>query len=254
MEWIVERDYESMSRLAATLVAEKIEERPHLVLGLATGSTPLGLYKCWREMVLQGRLSFAGVRTFNLDEYIGLPREHAQSYWTFMQENLFRHIDIQPEHVHLPDPNGGDPVLQGRRYEELIQAAGGIDVQILGIGRNGHIGFNEPGTDLGSTTHVVKLSESTRQANARFFESMEEVPTHALTMGMKSIMNARQVILLASGEEKSEAVYRAMFGEVTADHPASILQLHPNCLFLLDEQAASRLPKVAEKKTGGIIR
>jgi glucosamine-6-phosphate deaminase len=239
---LIERDYEAMSRRAAWLLSEKIRQKPDLVLGLATGSTPLGLYRCLIEKVQSGDLSFAAVTTFNLDEYLGLAPDHPQSYRTFMEQHLFRHIDVIPEQTHVPLGLAPNVDAHCADYERQIAEAGGIDVQVLGIGRNGHIGFNEPGEAFGRLTHVVKLSESTRKANARFFSRPEEVPRYAVTMGLKSIMNARQVLLLASGADKSEAVYRAVCGDVTAAHPASVLQLHPNCVFVIDEAAAKQLP------------
>lgn len=234
----IARDYEALSERAARLIADEIEARERIVLGLATGSTPLGVYRRWIEWVRAEQLSFAGVSTFNLDEYVGLAPDHPQSYWSFMQEKLFRQIDIRPSNVHIPQGNAEDVQAHCAEYERQIRAAGGIDIQILGIGGNGHIGFNEPGAEFGGSTHLVALAESTRRANARFFKKEEDVPTHAVTMGLKSIMNARQILLLASGRGKSEAVARAVYGDVTPDHPASILQLHPNCVFLLDEEAA----------------
>lgn len=244
----IERDYEALSERAARLIADEIQAREHIVLGLATGSTPFGVYRRWIEWARAGELSFAGVSTFNLDEYLGLAPDHPQSYWTFMQERLFRHIDIRPSRVHIPQGNAEDVAAHCAEYERLIAATGGIDIQILGIGGNGHIGFNEPGTEFGNGTHLVALAESTRQANARFFKNEEEVPMHAITMGLKTIMNARQIILLASGRGKSEAVARAIAGEVSPDHPASILQLHPNCVFLLDEEAALGLTEGERKR------
>ncbi|GAX91734.1 glucosamine-6-phosphate deaminase [Effusibacillus lacus] len=242
MKIAVQKDYDAMSLCAARLTAEEINKHPELVLGLATGSTPLGMYRNWIRMVKDSSLSFAGVTTFNLDEYLGLPPNHPQSYRQFMNEQLFRYIDINPARTFVPNGISPDPLRHCKEYDLRIEKAGGIDIQILGIGRNGHIGFNEPGEDFGQLTHVVKLSESTRQANSRFFPSLDDVPTHAITMGLKSIMKARKVILLASGEDKSEAVFRAVFGDVTESHPASILQLHPNCIFVLDEAAASKIP------------
>ncbi|MFC4767721.1 glucosamine-6-phosphate deaminase [Effusibacillus consociatus] len=242
MKILIEKDYETMSLRAAEITAAEIKKRRRLVLGLATGSTPLGMYRKWIELVKSGQLSFAEVTTFNLDEYLGLPADHPQSYHSFMQEQLFRHIDVKPDHTHIPNGVTPDAVKQCKEYERLIHQAGGIDIQILGIGQNGHIGFNEPGEDFGALTHVVRLQESTRKANARFFSRLEDVPTHAITMGLKSIMNARQVLLLAAGSDKSDAVYKAMYGEVTEQLPASVLQLHPNCIFILDEAAVSNLP------------
>jgi glucosamine-6-phosphate deaminase len=242
MHLIIERDYDTLSKRAADWIAAAIRQRPHLVLGLATGSTPIGLYRALAEAVRRDELSFAQATTFNLDEYLGLPPHHPQSYRTFMEAQLFCHLDIPAEMTHIPRGDADDVAAQCLEYEEQISSAGGIDIQVLGIGRNGHIGFNEPGESIGRGTHVVTLSETTREANARFFPAGETVPTHAITMGLKSIMNARQVVLLASGADKAEAVRRAVCGDVTPEHPASILQLHPDCVFLLDEAAASLLP------------
>ncbi|WP_018130853.1 glucosamine-6-phosphate deaminase [Effusibacillus pohliae] len=242
MKILIEKDYEAMSARAARIVAERIRRKPDLVLGLATGSTPIGMYRHWIGMVQAGDLSFTDVTTFNLDEYVGLAGDHPQSFRTFMHEQLFRQIDVKPERTHIPDGVAPDLAAECAEYNRLIEEAGGIDVQILGIGKNGHIGFNEPGEDFGKLTHVVRLSENTRRANSRFFPRLEDVPTHAITMGLKSIMNARQIVLLAAGTDKCDAVQRALYGDVTEDLPASVLQLHPNCVVVLDEAAASKLP------------
>lgn len=248
MEIFVEKDYEGMSLRAAQMVAIEIKRKRQIVLGLASGNTPLGLYKYWIRMVQQGNLSFKGVTSFNLDEYLGLAPQHPQSYWTYMQENLFCQIDIEPEHVHIPHGDVEDVAAHCLAYEQLIRQVGGIDIQILGIGQNGHIGFNEPGGRFGNSTHLVELTEGTRQVNSRYFLQGEDVPTHAITMGLKSIMNAKQIVLLAAGENKSDAVYKAIMEEVSSELPASVLQLHPNCVFILDEEAASRLPASVQGK------
>jgi len=244
----VEKDYEGMSLRAAQMVAIEIKRRRQIVLGLASGNTPLGLYNYWIRMVQQGNLSFKDAMSFNLDEYLGLAPHHPQSYWTYMQENLVRHIDIDPERVHIPRGDAEDVEAHCLAYEQMIRQVGGIDIQILGIGQNGHIGFNEPGGSFGKSTHLVELTEDTRLANSRYFAPEEDVPTHAITMGLKSIMNAKQIVLLASGENKSDAVYKAIMEEVATSLPASVLQLHPNCVFILDEQAASRLPASIQRK------
>lgn len=252
MRILIETDYEAMSLLAAKLVAMQMHANPRLVLGLATGSTPLGVYRVWRKWVQAQALSFAEVTTFNLDEYVGLPPEHPQSYHAFMREQLFDAVDLRPENTHIPDGIAKPIKAQCLAYEHQIAAAGGIDVQLLGIGRNGHIGFNEPGEAFGEGTHVVRLQESTRRANARFFNSLQEVPREAVTMGLRSIMNARQILLLAAGEDKAEAVAEALLGEVTPRVPASILQLHPNCTFLLDRAAAAKLPAHLTEQEEGV--
>lgn len=237
MRVIVMPNFESMSDQVAKMVTEQMARVPGSVLGLATGSTPLGVYRTLAE---QGT-DFSQVTTFNLDEYVGLAADHPQSYRHYMEENLFSKVNIQPKNTHVP--NGVAPDMQEEclRYEQLIAAAGGIDLQLLGIGSNGHIGFNEPGTAFGSQTQVVDLTESTIRDNARFFASPEEVPSQALSMGIKSIMQAKAIVLMASGSTKAEAVYAAVRGPVTPEVPASVLQLHPFVTFVVDQAAASRL-------------
>lgn len=238
---IVVKDYEELSLRAARHIAKALRAKPNLVLGLATGSTPEG---CYRELVRlhqEEGLDFSQVVTFNLDEYLGLPPEHEQSYHYYMRKKLFDHINIRPENTHIPDGLAEDPEAYCQEYEAMIRAAGGIDLQLLGIGRNGHIGFNEPGSPFDSRTRVVKLTETTRRDNARFFRSLEEVPIHAVTMGLATIMEAREILLLASGASKAEAVARAVKGPKTTELPASILQDHANCTFIVDEAAAEGL-------------
>jgi glucosamine-6-phosphate deaminase len=253
MRILLEPDYAGMSLRAARLVAAEIQSNPQLVLGLATGSTPLGVYGYLKEWTKRRELSFAGVTTFNLDEYVGLSPDHPQSYHHFMQEQLFGELDVSPERTHLPSGSATDAKRHCEAYDRLIVEAGGIDVQLLGIGRNGHIGFNEPGEAFGVGTHVVRLQESTRLANARFFERLDDVPTEAVTMGLKSIMNTRMILLLASGADKADAVYEAMLGPVTPDMPASILQMHPNCFVIIDDAAAAKLPSSLMQK-GEFVR
>ncbi|MEN3038773.1 MAG: glucosamine-6-phosphate deaminase [Candidatus Kryptonium sp.] len=249
---IVKEDYDAMSKEAAKIVADRIRRKPNLVLGLATGSTPLGLYKELIRMHKEEGLDFSKVVTFNLDEYIGLPPEHDQSYHYFMWENLFKHININPANVHIPQgmfgdlkisPYETDPKVEAycQWYEEQIKKFGGIDLQILGIGANGHIAFNEPGSSLGSRTRIKTLTEKTRQDNSRFFKSIDEVPKYAITMGIGTIMEAKEVILLASGEGKADAVKAAVEGPVTAMCPASMLQMHRKAIIILDRKAASKL-------------
>ncbi|MCS7229469.1 MAG: glucosamine-6-phosphate deaminase [Candidatus Kryptonium sp.] len=249
---IVKEDYDAMSKEAAKIVADRIRKKPNLVLGLATGSTPLGLYKELIRMHKEEGLDFSKVVTFNLDEYIGLPPEHDQSYHYFMWENLFKHININPANVHIPQgmfgdlkisPYETDPKVEAycQWYEEQIKKFGGIDLQILGIGANGHIAFNEPGSSLGSRTRIKTLTEKTRQDNSRFFKSIDEVPKYAITMGIGTIMEAKEVILLASGEGKADAVKAAVEGPVTAMCPASMLQMHRKAIIILDKKAASKL-------------
>jgi glucosamine-6-phosphate deaminase len=249
---IVKEDYDAMSKEAAKIVADRIRRKPNLVLGLATGSTPLGLYKELIRMHREEGLDFSKVVTFNLDEYIGLPPEHDQSYHYFMWENFFKHININPANVHIPQGMFGDlkisqyetdPKVEAycQWYEEQIKKFGGIDLQILGIGANGHIAFNEPGSSLGSRTRIKTLTEKTRQDNSRFFKSIDEVPKYAITMGIGTIMEAKEVILLASGENKADAIKAAVEGPITAMCPASMLQMHRKAIIILDKKAASKL-------------
>lgn len=221
-------DYAAMSRRAADILAAQIILKPDCVLGLATGSTPVGAYAQLAAWHREGVLSFAQVRSVNLDEYRGLSGGHPQSYRHFMQKHLFRLVDIDPQNTHIPDGQAADPAVECARYDAVIRALGGVDLQLLGLGHNGHIGFNEPGRAFEKTTHRVKLGESTIRANARFFASMDEVPKEAVTMGIKSIMQAKKILLIASGEDKREIMEKALFGPVTPDVPASILQLHPD--------------------------
>ena len=242
MKILVFPDYDQLSAHGARRIKEQIQQNTQSVLGLATGSTPLGLYKHLITMHREG-LDFSEVTTFNLDEYLGLDGDHPASYRHYMQENLFQYLNVSPKKIHIPDGSTEDAVAECQAYEAKIREAGGIDVQILGIGHNGHIGFNEPGTAFGQTTHAVDLDQRTREANARFFDgNMDNVPTQAISMGIKSIMQARQILLLASGPDKAEAVAAAALGPVTRELPASILQLHPQVTFLLDRAAAQGIP------------
>jgi len=241
MEIIIQPTPEAASVVAARIVARLLREKPNAVLGLATGSTPLLLY---RELI-RGKLDFRRVTTFNLDEYVGLPPDHPQSYHQFMWENFFRHINIPKNQVHIPDGMAADIPAFCRHYEEQIAAAGGIDLQVLGIGRDGHIGFNEPSSSLASRTRIKTLTPRTRQDNARFFQRADDVPHHCLTMGIGTIMEARQVLLLAFGKTKARAIAEAVEGPITSMNPASILQMHPVAKVCLDEAAASELKKAA---------
>ena len=231
---------EAIAQQAAARYRALLAENPRAVLGFATGSTPLDLYAELVRLYEAGEISFKDVTTFNLDEYVGLEPTHDQSYRYFMEANLFGRIDLDPAAVHIP--SGIDTAAETlAAYDAAIAQAGGIDLQLLGIGVNGHIGFNEPGTPLESLTHVVELTESTREANKRFFASLEDVPTHAATMGIKTVMNARRLMLIALGESKADAVAATVNGPVTAEVPASVLQLHPDVVVFLDEGAASKL-------------
>ena len=231
---------EQAAELAADRYAELLKNKPSAVLGFATGSTPLALYRELIKRYQKGELSFRQATSFNLDEYVGLDCSNPQSYRYFMNKNLFEQIDIPLEHTFVPD--GNDCSQQSAAaYDEKIRALGGIDLQLLGVGRNGHIGFNEPGTSFDSLTHRVQLSRSTREANARFFSSIDEVPSEAVSMGIKTVMNARSILLFAQGEEKAEVIQKAVYGPVTEKVPASILQLHPFVELFLDPEAAKLL-------------
>ena len=235
------KDYDAMSKEACKLMSDRLKSIDKPVLGLATGSTPEGMYKCLINEYEQKNISFKNVTTFNLDEYIGLAADHPNSYNYFMRENLFKHIDISLENTHLPNGVAGDINKECNDYEQLIKKAGGIDVQILGIGTNGHIAFNEPGTDFNGRTAIVDLAQETLDANARFFDTIEEVPTQAITMGIQSIMEADEIIMLVSGANKAEALAQVLNGEVTEDFPASILQKHNKVTIIADEAALSKV-------------
>jgi glucosamine-6-phosphate deaminase len=236
-----ESDYEAMSRRAANLISAEVIRQPDCVLGLATGSTPIGTYKQLAVWNQRGDFSFKEVRTVNLDEYKGLSPTHDQSYRYFMQTNFFDHIDIRGENTHVPDGLTPEPEAECARYDALVQSLGYADLQLLGLGRNGHIGFNEPCDCFVKATHVVDLSESTIDANARFFETREDVPRQALTMGIGCIMAARRVLLIASGADKADAVYNAFCGPITPQCPASILQLHNDVVLVGDKAALQKL-------------
>jgi len=245
-----EKDYNAMSRRAANLISAEVIRRPNCVLGLATGSTPIGTYKQLTEWNKKGDLSFKEVRTVNLDEYKGLPGTHDQSYRYFMQTNLFDHIDIVQENTNVPDGLAADPEAECARYDELVKSLGYADLQLLGLGRNGHIGFNEPCDRFVKETHVVDLTESTIEANARFFASADDVPKQALTMGIGCIMAARRVLLIASGADKADAIYNMVCGPITPQCPASILQLHGDVVVVGDEAALSRLVEAGVEVCG----
>ena len=231
---------EKLAAIAGKRYVELLNEKPDAVLGYATGSTPLPLYAELARLNKAGAMSFRNATTFNLDEYIGLPATHDQSYRYFMDTNLFDLIDIPKDSTHVPS-GLGDSAEVALKYEAAIQAAGGIDLQLLGIGHDGHIGFNEPGTPFGSVTHPVELNPMSIQANSRFFASIDEVPKTAITMGIKTIMQARSIIFIATGEDKAGIVQKTLQGPVCEEVPASVLQLHPFVEFYLDEGAASLL-------------
>ena len=236
------KDYEEMSRKAAGIVSSQIIMKPDCVLGLATGSTPVGLYKQLIEWYRNGDLDFSGVRTVNLDEYKGISRENDQSYYYFMHQNLFDHVNIPAGNTHLPDGMEPDSEKECRRYEELIQSMGSVDLQLLGIGHNGHIGFNEPADAFDKLVHCVNLTQSTIEANKRFFASAEEVPRQAYTMGIQTIMRSKKILIIANGEGKADIVRDAFFGPITPMVPASVLQLHNDVTLVADEAALSKIP------------
>lgn len=241
MEVIVQPDSQQASWLAARLIRKLILEKARPVLGLATGNTPLQLYKYLIKMHREEGLDFSRVVTFNLDEYVGLSPDHPASFHNFMWTNLFSHINIKPENVHIPDGLAPDIPAYCEKYEQEIKAAGGIDIQILGLGTNGHIGFNEPSSSLNSRTRIKTLTDQTRKNNAAFFGGEENVPFHAITIGIGTILEARMCLLMAFGKRKARAIARAVEGPVTAMVPASALQLHPRAIVLLDREAASEL-------------
>ena len=236
------KDYEEMSRKAAGIVSAQIIMKPDCVLGLATGSTPVGLYKQLIEWYRNGDLDFSGVRTVNLDEYKGISRENDQSYYYFMHQNLFDHVNIPAGNTHLPDGMEPDSEKECRRYEELIQSMGSVDLQLLGIGHNGHIGFYEPADAFDKLVHCVNLTQSTIEANKRFFASAEEVPRQAYTMGIQTIMRSKKILIIANGEGKADIVRDAFFGPITPMVPASVLQLHNDVTLVADEAALSKIP------------
>lgn len=244
MEVIVAEDYEDMSARAASIVLSALNQNPQIVLGLATGSTPVGLYERMIEAEDNGEADFSGVTTYNLDEYVGLSPDHEQSYRYFMNDNLFDHIGIPEENTHVPDGLAEDLGAHCKEYEQMIRNAGGVDLQVLGIGRDGHLGFNEPGSSLSGRTQVVALAPETIEDNARFFDSEEEVPRFAVTMGIRTIMDAGLCLMLASGESKADAVRDAVEGPVSASCTASALQMHPSAVVIIDEAAGSRLERL----------
>lgn len=241
MRIIVAANYDEMSKKAADIVASQIILKPESVVGLATGGTPVGFYNELIKIHKDGKFSFKEVKTFNLDEYYGLDKDNTQSYHYYMMKNLFNHIDINIENINIPSGTAKDIEVECKAYEARIKNAGGIDIQVLGIGTNGHIGFNEPDVKFEAITHLVKLDEETIEANSRFFNSIEEVPKSAISMGIKTIMHAKKIVLLASGIEKAKVIERMMNGDITPDLPASILQLHPDVTLILDKDAASEL-------------
>lgn len=240
MRIIVCDNYDLLSKKAAQIVGSQMILNPKSILGLATGSTPIGMYKNLIKMYEEGLIDFSKTTTFNLDEYYQLPINNDQSYHYFMDENLFNHININRENIHIPNGMADDIDAECVLYDKMIDD-NGIDIQILGIGNNAHIGFNEPTINFNKGTHMVTLDESTREANARFFNSIDEVPTKAITMGTGSIFKSKKILLLASGINKAEAIYNTVHGKVTPEVPSSILQFHKDVIIILDKEAASLL-------------
>ena len=237
MRLIQTKDYREASRQVANIISAQVILRPDSVLGLATGSSPIGAYQQLIEWYNKGDVDFSRVRSVNLDEYVGLAPSHEQSYAYFMHHNFFDFINIKPENIHLPDGLDPDAEGQGEKYDALIRSLGGVDLQLLGIGRDGHIGFNEPCGEFVKGTHCVELTQDTREANARFFGSIDLVPKTAYTMGILDIMQARRVLMIASGSSKAAILKDAFWGPVTPQIPASILQLHPDFTLVADEEA-----------------
>jgi len=243
MKVIIKETSEEMSKEAAKLFADRIKKKPNIVLGLATGSTPVKMYKELIRMHKEEGLDFSKVVTYNLDEYLGLSGDHDQSYRYFMNDNLFNHININKENTHVLNGKASDPDKESKDYEADIKKAGGIDIQLLGIGGNGHIAFNEPGSPKDSRTRVVDLTPETIKDNARFFANESEVPRKAFSMGNGSIMDAKEVVLIADKASKADAISKSVEGPATEQVPASLLQNHPNVTFVVDKDAASKLKK-----------
>ena len=231
--------YSKMSKLAAKIVAEQIINKPNTVLGLATGSTPLGMYRELVKMHKEDELDLSQVVTFNLDEYLGLSPEHPQSYHYYMYENFFNHVNIEEKNIHIPKGDTKDPVQECLNYEREIEKVGGIDLQVLGIGVNGHVGFNEPNINLEARTHVIHLSNETIRANSRFFKNLDKVPRKAITMGMATIMKSKKIILMAWGIEKKKPILKVTSGHIATEVPASLLQVHNDVILIVDKKIYS---------------
>lgn len=240
MNVVITKDYNDLSECAARVILSIVKNNPYAVLGLATGTTPLGLYKLLVQDRKKNGTSYKHIRTVNLDEYKGLPSENKQSYAYFMRKNLFDYLDIDLENTYIEFGMAENEQEECRRYDRILQSLR-RDIQLLGLGSNGHIAFNEPNTPFDSVTHVVNLAESTIKDNSRLFKSIDEVPKQAYTMGLKSIMQAKKILILASGANKAEAVYKTVKGEITEEVPASILQTHPDCTLISDREAAKFL-------------
>ena len=241
MRIIKAKDYDDLSHKAANIISAQVLLKPDCVLGLATGSTPIGTYKQLIEWYEKGDLDFSAAKSVNLDEYRGLTKDNDQSYYYFMYNNLFKHININMENTNVPDGTEPDSEKECSRYENVIEAYGGVDLQLLGLGHNGHIGFNEPDKDFPRTTHCVDLTQSTIEANKRFFASVDDVPKQAYTMGIGTIMKARKILLVVSGADKAQILHDVLCGPVTPEVPASILQLHSDVIVVADEAAMAKL-------------
>ncbi|MBA5851205.1 glucosamine-6-phosphate deaminase [Clostridium sp. cel8] len=241
MKLLIAKDYEEMSEIAAEILKKTVNEKPDAVLGLATGSTPVGMYKKLIEMNKNKEIDFSNVKTVNLDEYVGLDPEDQHSYRYFMNENLFNHINIDKSNTFFPNGMAENLEDEAKNYDNKIEQLCGIDIQVLGIGSNGHIGFNEPDDFLIKNTHVTNLTESTRQANSRFFNSIEDVPKKALTMGIGQIMKAKKILLLVKGENKIKAVNELLNGNITTKNPSTLLQLHNNVTVIIDRKMADKI-------------
>ncbi|WP_409967940.1 glucosamine-6-phosphate deaminase [Bengtsoniella intestinalis] len=237
MKLICAKDYKGMCRQAANILSAQLIIKPDSVLGLATGSTPVGIYAQLIDWYNKGDLSFAEASSVNLDEYQGLAPDHPQSYRYFMQHHLFDHVDMRPEATHVPNGLADDSDAECKRYNQVIRSMNGVDLQLLGVGHNGHIAFNEPGEAFELETHLVPLAPTTVEANKRFFDSVDDVPTHAYSMGVKSIMSAKKILLMVSGKDKAAVLAKAFSGPVTPEIPASVLQLHPNVVIVGDHDA-----------------
>jgi glucosamine-6-phosphate deaminase len=240
MKVIVVKNYEELSKIASSIIEDEIKAKPNAILGLATGSSPVGTYENLIKACRNKEISFKKIKTYNLDEYCGIDKKHPQSYYYFMYEKLFNHVDIHEKNVHIPSTEGDDLNRQCAEYNKELNSVT-IDLQVLGIGGNGHIGFNEPGTPFDQETFVVKLTDKTREDNKRLFSSLDEVPTHAMTMGIKNIMKSKKILMLISGKNKVDAAYNLLKGPVTKKFPASILQKHPDTTVIIDEEAYAKL-------------
>jgi glucosamine-6-phosphate deaminase len=239
MKVVAVKNFDEMSQYAAAIISHQVKEKPNSVLGLATGGTVVGTYKELIKDHEQNKTSYENIHTVNLDEYLGIEKNHPNSYHHFMMENLFSQININQDNIHIPNGLAKDYEQESKAYEKVISDLGGVDLQLLGIGVNGHIGFNEPGTPFNSETHVVELEESTRQANLRFFNSIDEVPTHAITMGISTIMKSKKVLLLVSGKTKAEILEKVINEEINETIPATVLKNHPDVTIIADEEALS---------------